>query len=182
MLIDLSIPVKPVVKKYLENKLGTPLALTQNSNIGRYLLCLLRGQENKNEARYTAQLYKFSESITLQVHEHAVFKRKCRFMTPKAIYDFNDFINTEINEDFCAFAEVIKTMGQGWTMNEIADAFLERQNLTCEDIKHDRLIKAFQRHRDREEGKEEQKMTVSIKNNLPNCPEPAAPAVSCVAA
>lgn len=147
LLRYVKMPVKPLVRKYLEAKYGAPLRITRKTNEGKMLISLFRSMQH--DARFDKRMHVYTDELTMEVSVNKLHKRmRGRRFTSRAVFDFSDFVETQISDSFNAFADVLRSTGYRWTVNDIYTMFIQRYGLTPDDIAFETLKRGYNRYRD----------------------------------
>lgn len=100
------LPCKPYVAHYLKNTFGPQIELSRASNEGKMLFNLLsraRHEKDNEQANYTHQV-----SILLA---EGIYLRHGWELTPTAITEFNNFIETELKTRFMVHVDALLAYG-----------------------------------------------------------------------
>lgn len=86
-----AIPVKPYVRKYLENCFGTPVLMRKDSAIGMYFYQLVDDPTERRNSEYGG----FQDQVLITITED-VFLRKGCVLTDTNIIRFNNFVEEHL--------------------------------------------------------------------------------------
>jgi hypothetical protein len=140
--ISFTIPCKPYVKKYLENRCGSPADLSKVDFIQKYFLSLL----SRNKTRYDSRikLQHHTEEIELHI-SLSNFERYGDTLSKTAIVDFNKFLEEIVKENGRAAVALVKLNGE----IKVAEAIRRFQmlyNFEEDDFSFETIKKDLQRH------------------------------------
>ncbi|MBS7565103.1 hypothetical protein KHS38_11870 [Mucilaginibacter sp. Bleaf8] len=146
MILEIKIPVLPVVKAYLRHKYPVePFELYRNNKYGIFLfnsLTLLRPVVGKVEFHE-----KYSETLRLQITER-IWGRQGLHIHPKKVIDFNNLVLYTLDEDFCNWMDVCSTM-VGGKIQDHYFAFRENYGLHEDLFTLKCMEKKYERYRKR---------------------------------
>jgi hypothetical protein len=164
MLHTFTIPVKPHVQKYLLHHLGPAYKLSQLDPIGRILR--LRLQAPRTNAFLAGFTGRYTAEFSVSIEGNLLFQRRFKALRPTDIIDFNNDVEAIIKTEFFGMVDTRRDFGL--SQYGAIQKFRAKYNFLDEDITHDALKKAWQRHCP------ESKMSVNVQNQVSVCPPTAA--------
>lgn len=136
-MIDVKIPVKPYVRKYLEKRYGTTHRASSTSFIGMLLLHFLE-KTVQPTGKATGE-----ESYSVEVPEYYV--NTTGHTVPDALlHRIGDCLEKMFREELFAYLDV--RVLSGYKAQPELNLFLKRYAITEDDLRRDSIYKAYQRH------------------------------------
>ena len=132
MVLTVQLPVLPHVRKFIEHKHGTEFKLSRRHNEGKMLIHMLRNQQR--DERFDVRMELYSESLNVKISFDKYKERGCNNVTNRTVYDFNDFIDRTIRDEFIYFVEVLRGAQVKLTLDQMVDGFMGKYNFDDGDI------------------------------------------------
>lgn len=132
MDVTVQIPVLPHVLKYILKKHGGKFKLSRRHKEGKMLYHMLRNQQDIK--RFDKQMEKYTNTLHVLVSVDAYKERACSSITPTTIYDFNNFIDATIKDEFIHYVETLSEANVGVTVDQMVDGFMGKYNFDDGDI------------------------------------------------
>lgn len=132
MLLTVQIPVLPHVLKFIQKRHEGNFKLSRRHNEGKMLIHMLRNQQH--DKRFDAPLEKYTEKLNVKITFDQYKVRGCNNITSRTIFDFNDFIDAIIKDEFVYYVDTLKEAGVNMTMDVMVDGFMGKYLFDEEDI------------------------------------------------
>jgi glutathionyl-hydroquinone reductase len=132
MLPTIQIPVEPHVLKYIVAKHPGVFRLSRKHKEGKMLIHMLHNPYN--DSRFDATLDKYTDKLTVSVSLDQYLKKGCNNISSRMIYDFNDFIDKLIKDEFMFYVETVKEVTDQFTIDQLVDGFMGKYNFDDSDI------------------------------------------------
>ena len=148
MKFDVTIPIKPHLKKYLLYKFHSStneICLTTKNKLGLSLINMFF--ERKDIYRKDFSLA-FTDTITVSFSGE-FGNRFGFFISKQNIYYFNKALSDDFNDRLFDFLDTMTDEDDRFQINRGIERFCERFSITEEEIAHETLRKAYQRERKR---------------------------------
>lgn len=139
-MIQISIPVKAHVKKYLSVRYGTDHVFTKNSLLGVLLIHVL----DKNCPKLDHTFKEFKEKYTIEISEQYFYRYGAEIPLKKRRY-LAICLEKIFNEDFHLFID-IGVSEFGMSAAESIRKFLCKYEIGENDVKYESLYRAYQRY------------------------------------
>ena len=111
MSFNVTIPVKPYVKKYLENRFGSPVDFSGDKHINKYFLNLLEKNNHRNDRRiFIYGRVAYREEVTILISNDK-FERYGFDISKNSNVDFNNFMEEHIKSQSRLFVGVCSAVG-----------------------------------------------------------------------
>jgi hypothetical protein len=155
-MIEIAIPVKPYVMKYLIHKYSSDtITFKRNDHIHSTFLSLLQ----RPSKEYAHKKYKKVEGPNVKFVISMSLKRNVGCVLPEEnIRHFNFFIDYLIKHEFFDFVD--SKIEEGVRTKNAIDAFMDKYDLGEDDIKFETLKKSYYRY----------EIEKNQKNVSGNCP------------
>ncbi len=147
MKIQITIAVKPVIKKYLSSKVKTdPLILSKTHAYGIFLYhCLVRISDKNRPAYAEVDIEKYPESIKVVISED-MWRRKGWYIHSQKQADFNKFVAKILDEEFHYYMD-IQTQDNHQKIYTSFLKFREKYDFTEDDMPIKTMEKNYERYR-----------------------------------
>jgi hypothetical protein len=132
MLLTVQIPVLPHVLKYIHKKHGGHFKLSRRHNEGKMLYHMLRNQQDIK--RFDLAREKYTAQLDVLVTVDAYKERACCTISSTTIYDFNNFIDSIIKDEFIHYVETLRQVQVQLTVDQMVDGFMGKYNFDDGDI------------------------------------------------
>lgn len=132
MLLTVQIPVLPHVLKFILKRHPQEFKLSRRHNEGKVLIHMLRNQQE--DARFDVPIEKYTGTLDVKITLDKYKGRGCNKITSRTIYDFNDFIDRIIKDEFIYYVDTLKEAGVEFTMDQMVDGFMGKYFFDEEDI------------------------------------------------
>jgi len=142
-MLTASIPVKPYVRKHLENKFGNPVMLRQDSAIGKYFYQLLEDPSRGRDRQYS----EYTDLVTIRIPEKVFLHRGC-MLTDTNITNFNSFVEDQLKQHLRLMIDILLEFNEV----EIKEAILivyHKFNLDETVLPYETIKKDYYRYRKR---------------------------------
>jgi len=139
--LELSVPTKPYIKRYMENTYSDPIYLTRRENPGSLLFLLLERSPHENDKRVGA--YSVTMKITLS---SKFYHRKGAALSPTSLTIFNNFLEENIKNIMQAY---IKALMENKVTDKKAKAintFLEKNSFPPDTFPFETIKKHLYRY------------------------------------
>jgi hypothetical protein len=144
LAMTLKVPVKAYSLKFLQLHLGKGYTLRQDDAFGIFLFILL--QKNLTRGRLDASLDRYTATWEVNTCEHKLRKSGYKGLTNLTIVYFNNFVESVLKQEFHSAAAIYTKTGNG-TIQDAIDDFMEKYDITPEDIDPMSLRRGFIRYR-----------------------------------
>jgi len=147
MKIEITIAVKPVIKKYLSLKVNTtPLILSKTHAYGIFLYhCLVRISDKNRPAYSAVDTEKYPDSIKVVISED-MWRRKGWYIHSQKQADFNKFVAKMLDEEFHYYMD-IQTQDNHQKIYTSFLKFREKYDFTEDDMPIKTMEKNYERYR-----------------------------------
>jgi hypothetical protein len=140
-MVEISIPVKPFVKQFLENKYGSPAFLTAKDPVGKYFQLLLTNNPHHRDKRGV----RYKESIEIHVSSDQFFRYGFSLSATSVVW-FNNFLEHLIKSELFMFLD-FHVNRQNIPQKKAIELFMDEAGF-CEDTwPFETIKKAHNRHR-----------------------------------
>lgn len=146
-LLQIVLPVKAHVRKYLEHRHGDVLRVSRKHTDGKMLLFLLRGRQH--DARFDSQLAQYVDKLTIEISRDQLLERGCRDLSSRTIYDFNSYIDDAFRDDLRLFVATRQAADPHVTLCAAVASFLEIYDITESELDQDTLLRDLRRQKPR---------------------------------
>ncbi len=161
MLLTVQIPVLPHVLKFLKKKHQGEFKLSRKHNEGKMLIHMLRNQQH--DERFDVEREKYSQNLDVIITLDKYKNRGCNNITSRTIYDFNDFIDATIKDEFLYYVETLQEAGVKMTMDAMVDGFMGKYFFDDGDISPLTLKQAWYRDQRKKYGNKWVKRKKSVE-------------------
>lgn len=141
--IEVFIPVKSHVNKYLKKQLNGPIELTMNTGIGNLLYNFFHSPIHKSKYDEIVKR-NFPEKYPVSVPAKHAFFEGCQNFTSYSAIIFNNIIDYEIKEG-CYMYVAYETNYRNISQREAIEAFMSAYDFSEEDIQFETLRKSIPR-------------------------------------
>lgn len=135
------IPVKPYVKRHLENSFGNPTLMRRDSAIGKYFYSLLEGASDDGSDEYKG----YSESVTIHIPYHVFLKKGC-VLTKASIIEFNNFVEDLIKMQMHSMLDTLIEVN-GTEIKKAIDFYYGSFNFDETVFPYETIKKSYYRYR-----------------------------------
>jgi hypothetical protein len=142
--MTIKIPIKAYSLKFLQLHLGRNYTLRQDDPFGIFLLVLL--QKNLSKARLDSSLGRYTSTWEVSTCENKLRKSGYKGLTNLTVVYFNNFVEGVLKQEFHSAATIYTKTGNG-TIQDAIDDFMEKYDITPEDIDPMSLRRGFIRYR-----------------------------------
>lgn len=132
MLPTIQIPVESHVLKYLNCKHPGEFRLSRKHNTGKMLLHMLHNPYH--DSRYDAGMDRYTKELSVSISVDQFLKKGCNNINSRMIYDFNDFVDKLIKDEFLFYIETVKEVCNDFTIDQLVDGFMGKYNFDEGDI------------------------------------------------
>lgn len=148
MIIQLEMPCKPLVKQYIRNRYGAPVAFPHNDYLKSMLYKYLCWPNREHDKAVTLQYY--TDKVLLPV-PYSILNKYGNELTNTSIMHINQTVQDLAEEqayNFLQFCHIYKKV----TILEAVEQFRDAYHFPEESWKTDALVKFYQRTRKRRAG------------------------------
>jgi len=145
MLLTVQIPVLPHVLKYITKKHGGQFKLSRKHNEGKMLYHMLRNQQDIK--RFDLARSKYRDTLNVHVSVDAYKERACSTISSTTIYDFNNFIDATIKDEFIHYVETLREFDTKLTVDQMVDGFMGKYCFDDGDITPFVLKQTYNRYK-----------------------------------
>lgn len=135
------IPVKPYVKRHLENSFGNPTLMRRDSAIGKYFYSLLEGASDDGSDEYKG----YAETVTIHIPYHVFLKKGC-VLTKASIIEFNNFVEDLIKMQMHSMLDTLIEVN-GTEIKKAIDFYYESFNFDETVFPYETIKKSYYRYR-----------------------------------
>ncbi|WP_187261298.1 hypothetical protein [Pontibacter beigongshangensis] len=150
MIITVQIPVLPRVLKFINCKHDGEFKLSRKHNEGKMLIHMLRNQlEDKSFDDFHK---KCTQSLEVKMSLDLFKERGCCHITSRTIFDFNDFVDANIKEEFLLYVRTLQLCEVKLTLDKMIDGFMGKYYFDDGDINPQTLKQHYYRSERKKNG------------------------------
>lgn len=139
--IQLDIPVKKYIKKYFENKFGTPVSLTRRDKYGTLLYNLLEREDHKRDSEHC----EYPEMLNVSLSSEFYHRRGSSLSITNVKY-FNSFAEDEFKTFFRMYVFCRIDTINGTKKKSAIESFMQMMKLTENEFPYESAKKDIDRH------------------------------------
>jgi hypothetical protein len=143
-MINIEIPVKPYIQKYLRFVYGSEMILSRQKDLVNRMIYYLLRDNQQNDKQYSSFTANYSASYSIRIPDHLLFKRSVRHLTPYCTIELNDTVDELIKKEFYEF--MYSQISAGIMRRDAILLFRAKYDFSEEDLAFDTLKKSFYRY------------------------------------
>lgn len=141
--MQLTLPVKPYTRKFLERHLGAHYQLSNVDAFGRYLYCLLREPRRNSECEEYLGIY--TAKFPVRIVPYLLYDRACKNCSAYVVHHFNCFVERIFYDEFHTFVQARVEDGL-MEAKEAIERFCAKHKLSEDDVRYETMKRNWQRY------------------------------------